>query len=210
MKIDVTVAGDLRGLMRREAESGKASVTRAMTGVGALAKAAWKQQIVTAGLGTRLSNTIKAEVYPKGQTSMSAAALIYTKAPKIIGANATGALIRSQNGFWLAIPTRAAGKSARGGRITPAEWEQRTGRRLTFIYRKGRNGLLVDTGTVKAGARTQGRDGFSRAARASRKPVWPMFILVRQTKLPKRLDLNAVANEGASRLATMIVRGWRD
>lgn len=210
MRLDVTINGDLRGLMRREAESGKASVTRAMTGVGALAKAAWKQQIVGAGLGTRLSNTIKADTFPKGMPSINAAALIHTKAPKIIGAHATGPLIRSQDGFWLAIPLPAAGKSQRGGRITPAEWEQRTGRRLQFIYRKGRNGLLVDTGTVKAGARTANRDGFSRAARGFRNRTVPVFALVRQAKLPKRLNLDAIAAQAASRVATLIVRNWRD
>ncbi len=31
--------------------------------------------------------------------------------------------------FWLAIPTPAAGKSLRGGRITPGEWERRRGLR---------------------------------------------------------------------------------
>lgn len=210
MRIDVTVQGDLRALMRREAETGRKSVTQAMTGVGALAKAVWKQQVVTAGLGARLSNTIKAEVYPKGKPSMNAAALVYTKAPKIVGAHEQGPLIRSNGGFWLAIPLPGTMKSSRGGRITPAEWEQRTGRRLQFIYRKGRNGLLVDTGAVKTGARTTGRDGFSRAARGFRNRTVPVFALVRQVKLRKRLDLGVVADQAASRVATMIVRGWRD
>jgi hypothetical protein len=56
----------------------------------------------------------------------------------IIGAHDTGPLIRSKDGFWLAIPTPAAGKSTRGGRrgsapTTPGEWEHRIGLRLRFI-----------------------------------------------------------------------------
>jgi EpsI family protein len=35
----------------------------------------------------------------------------------------------------------AAGKSTRGGRITPGEWERRTGLRLQFIYRRRGPGL---------------------------------------------------------------------
>ena len=57
--------------------------------------------------------------------------------------NNTGPLIRSKNGFWLAIPTQAAGKSTRGGRITPGEWERRTGLRLRFIYRRRGPSLLL-------------------------------------------------------------------
>lgn len=76
--------------------------------------------------------------------SLGAAALIYSKAPHIVGAFDEGAVIRSKDGFWLAIPTEAAGKSAKGGRITPGEWERRNGRRLKFVYRRGRPGLLVD------------------------------------------------------------------
>jgi aspartyl-tRNA(Asn)/glutamyl-tRNA(Gln) amidotransferase subunit A len=45
--------------------------------------------------------------------------------------------------FWLAIPTSAAGKSTRGGRITPGEWERRTGLRLRFVYRRRGPSLLV-------------------------------------------------------------------
>lgn len=52
--------------------------------------------------------------------SLNAAALVWSNAPVIVGAHDTGPLIRSRNGFWLAIPTPATGKSTRGGRITPA------------------------------------------------------------------------------------------
>lgn len=58
-------------------------------------------------------------VCAKGNDSLSAAALVWSNAPVIVGAHDTGPLIRSRNGFWLAIPTPAAGKSTRGGRITP-------------------------------------------------------------------------------------------
>ena len=48
-----------------------------------------------------------------------------------------------ENGFWLAIPLPAAGKSLRGGRITPGEWERRRGLRLRFVYRRMGPSLLV-------------------------------------------------------------------
>ena len=61
--------------------------------------------------------------------------------------------MRSKNGFWLAIPSPAAGKSTRGGRrgrasTTPGEWEGRIGLRLQFIYRRRVPSLLVAEGRL--------------------------------------------------------------
>ena len=55
------------------------------------------------------------QVFPKAGASLNAAALVWSKAPVIIGAHDTGPLIRSKRGFWLAIPTPAAGKAHGGG-----------------------------------------------------------------------------------------------
>jgi hypothetical protein len=85
-------------------------------------KEAWRAQITGAGLGPRLARTIRSEQFPKGRPSLNAAALVWSKAPVIVNAHDTGPLIRSRNVFWLAIPLPAAGKSLRGGRISPGEW----------------------------------------------------------------------------------------
>ncbi|TCM86187.1 RNA polymerase sigma factor (sigma-70 family) [Rhodovulum steppense] len=45
---------------------------------------------------------------------------VWSKAPVIVGAHDTGPLIRSKDGFWLAIPLPAAGKSLRGAGSRPA------------------------------------------------------------------------------------------
>lgn len=50
---------------------------------------------------------------------------------------ADGAVIRLANGFWLAIPTPAAGTGARGKRMNPGLWAQMHGQPLRFIYRRG-------------------------------------------------------------------------
>lgn len=76
-------------------------------------------------------------------------ALVWSKAPVIIGAHDTGPLIRTKDGFWLAIPRPAAGKSSRGGRISPGERERRHGLRLRFVYRRCGPSLLVAEGRLK-------------------------------------------------------------
>ena len=195
--------------MRREVFAGERAVTGAMRAAGAALKADWRMQITGAGLGGRLANAVRNQTYPKGAQSLTAAALVYSKAPKVTDAHDRGGLIRSQNAFWLAIPLPAAGKGARGGRITPGQWEAKTGRRLTFIYRRGKSGLLVDTGTVTRAAPRAAFGERQRERRGFKNRTVPIFVLVRQVKLPKRLNLFPAAERIAAGLPAAIVANWR-
>ena len=119
MKLKLDITPDLAAMMAAEIKAGEKAVTAATREAGTSLKTAWRGQITGAGLGQRLARTIRSEQYPKGQPSLNAAALVWSKAPEIINAHDTGPLIRSRNGFWLAIPTEAAGKSRRGGGSRP-------------------------------------------------------------------------------------------
>ena len=209
MRIVTKIDGNLKLDMETEVRIGRMAALGAAAGVGASIKQDWRGQIAAAGLGRRLGNTVRSEAYPP-QGSLNAAALVWSKAKQIVGAFETGVEIRAKNGNWLAIPLPAAGKSSRGGRITPGEWERRSGRRLKFIYRRGRSALLVDDGTVLRGARTMGKDGFSRAARGFRNRSVPVFALVPRVRLQKRLGLYASADRLAQSMGARLVAGWRD
>ncbi|MCB1377994.1 MAG: hypothetical protein KDK89_06460 [Alphaproteobacteria bacterium] len=208
--VRVTVLGDLEKELVAEVRGAERAVTAAIRLAGAEVKTGWRAQIASAGLGERLGRTIRDQYYPKGEPSLGAAALVYSKAPHIVGAFDEGVVIRSKEGFWLAIPTSAAGKSSTGGRITPGEWERRNGRRLKLVYRRGRPGLLVDTGDVLPRARVVKRDGTSRAARGFRNRSVIVFVLVPQARLRKRLDLESVAREWQDRLAGLVIQNWPD
>jgi hypothetical protein len=147
--------------MAVEAAAGERAVTAAVREAGTSLKTAWRDQITGAGLGQRLANTIRSRQFPKGKTSLNAAALVWSKAPVVIGAQDAVPLIRSRNGFWLAIPTEAAGKPLRGGHISPRERERRNGLRLRFVYRRIGPSLLV----------TEGRLNTKRRAAASPVPI---------------------------------------
>ena len=136
MKLRLDTTPDLAALMAAEIKAGEKAVSTATREAGTGLKTAWRGQITGAGLGQRLAKSIRSQSYPKAGTSLNAAALVWSKAPTIISAHATGPLIRSKTGFWLAIPTEAAGRGFRGGRITPGEWERRRGLRLRFVYRR--------------------------------------------------------------------------
>jgi hypothetical protein len=206
MKLQLDITPDLVALMAAEIKAGERAVSAATRAAGNDLKAAWRAQITGAGLGRRLANTIRSEQFPKGRPSLNAAALVWSKAPTIIGAHDTGPLIRSRNGFWLAIPTPAAGKSTRGGRMTPGDWERRTGLRLRFVYRRGGPSLLVAEGRLNAG----GRAVASRSKSGRGLATLPIFLLVPQVKLRKRLDLARDANRAQEAIPARIVAEWVD
>ena len=204
MRIDVKIAPDIVARMRAEVAAGQKAVSTTMAQAGASLKSAWRVQITGAGLGQRLANTIRSQTYPKGRNSLDAAALVWSNAPVIIGAHDAGPLIRSASGFWLAIPLPAAGKSTKGGRITPGEWERRTGLRLRFIYRRRGPSLLVAEGRLNS----KGRAVASKSKTGRGLTTAPIFLLVRQVKLPKRIDLAKDAERAAAAIPGSIVANW--
>ena len=204
MKLKLDITPDLVAMMAAEIKAGERAVTTATREAGNNVKSAWRAQITGAGLGQRLARTIRSEQFPKGRPSLSAAAVVWSRAPVIIGAHDSGPLIRSRNGFWLAIPTPAAGKSARGGRITPGEWERRSGLRLRFVYRRTGPSLLVAEGRLNA----RGRAVASRSKTGRGVTTVPIFLLVPQVKLRKRLDLARDAARAQDALPGAIVANW--
>ena len=206
MKLNLDIAPDIVAIMAAEIAAGERAVSAAIRDAGTGLKTAWRAQITSAGLGTRLANTIRSKQFPKGRPSLSAAAVVWSKAPVIVGAHDTGPLIRSRNGFWLAIPTEAAGRGFRGGRITPGEWERRRGMRLRFVYRRAGPSLLVAEGRLN----TRGRAVASRSKSGRGVTTVPIFLLVPQVKLRKRLDLARGAERVQDAVPGMIVASWVD
>jgi len=204
MKLKLNITPDIVAMMAAEVAAGEHAVSAAMREAGTELKTAWRGQITGAGLGRRLANSIRSQTYPKVGDSLNAAALVWSKAPEIIGAHDTGPLIRSKNGFWLAIPTEAAGRGVRGGRITPGEWERRRGLRLRFVYRRTGPSLLVAEGRLN----TKGQAVVSRSKTGRGKVTAPIFLLVPQVRLPKRLDLARDAGRAVDSVPGLIVAKW--
>lgn len=204
MKLKLDVTPDLVAMMATEIAAGEKAVSAATREAGITLKSAWRAQITGAGLGQRLARTIRSEQYPNGQPSLNAAALVWSKAPTIIGAHDTGPLIRSKSGFWLAIPTPAAGRGRSGARITPGEWERRRGLRLRFVYRRRGPSLLVAEGRLNS----RGLGVASRSKTGRGLTTVPIFLLVPQVKLAKRLDLARDAERAHDSVPGLIVANW--
>ncbi len=122
----------------------------------------------------------------------------------IIGAHDTGPLIRAKDGFWLAIPTPAAGKSTKGGRITPGDWERRPVLRVRFVYRHRGPSLLVAEGRLN----TKGRAVASKSKSGRGLTTVPIFPLVPQVRLRNRLDLARDAERAVVGVLGLIAAKW--
>ncbi|MEX5729779.1 hypothetical protein Ga0609869_003132 [Rhodovulum iodosum] len=204
MKLKLDITPDLVAAMAAEVKADEKAVTAAMREAGTGLRSAWRAQITGAGLGRRLANSIRNQTFPRAGESLDAAALVWSKAPAIVGAHDAGPLIRSKDGFWLAIPTEAAGRGLRGRRITPVEWVRRRGLRLRFVYRRTGPSLLV----AESRLNTKGQAVVSRSKTGRSKVTAPIFLLVPQVKLPKRLDLARHADRAHDSLPELIVANW--
>lgn len=171
-------------------------------------KASLRQDVVSTGLGDRLARTWRGTTYPQAGDSLKAAAFVWSRAPKLVDAFDRGVVIRSARGFWLAIPTPAAGaggrtSAGRPARITPGGWERRTGLRLRFVYRRGRPSLLVAE-NVRVTSKGVAAPNRKRTGQASA----VIFLLVPQVSLRKRLDVGRTGDTWAARVPSLIARNW--
>jgi hypothetical protein len=123
---------------------------------------------------------------------------------------AEGAVIRSKQGLFRAIPTPAAGRFADGRRnITPGSWERIHGRRLRFVCRRGSPSLRVAdnarlTKRGRAAANTGRHQGAAFTRLAGRTTV-PLFLFVPQVTVRKRLDVDGAAQKRIRALPQLVL-----
>ncbi|MDP7214886.1 MAG: DUF6441 family protein [Rhodospirillales bacterium] len=211
MKLATTIAGSIKAGMEAEIRTISKAVTAGVKEAGRGIKGDLRKQVVSAGLGMRLSRTWRERTYPnKGH---DAASLVWSKAPQIIRAFDEGAVIKSKSGFWLAIPTPSAPKRGVGGeRINPSNFPEHRFGPLRFVYRRNGPSLLV-VDAVRVNART-GRVGrrakggaFTKTGRMKQGMATSvMFIMVPRVRLKKRLDVKREIKRWERRLPGLIDR----
>jgi hypothetical protein len=199
---------DMRKALAGTQQDIERAVTSGMRDASNEMKERLREDVVASGLDDRLSRTWRGKVFPEIGESVEAAAFVWSKAPKLIDAFDRGVTIRSARGFWLAIPTPAAGARGRGpngrkSRITPGGWERRTGMRLRFVYRKRGPSLLV---ADAARLNTRGLAAANRRKTGHSTVI--VFLLVPQVTLRKRLNIDEIAKRQASRVPSLIARHW--
>jgi hypothetical protein len=213
VKLTTTITGSIKAGMEAEMRTISKAVTAGVKEAGRGIKADLRKQVISAGLGMRLSRTWRERTYPnKGH---DAASLVWSKAPQIIRTFDEGAVIKSKSGLWLAIPTPSAPKRGVGGkRINPSNFPEHRYGPLRFVYRRGRPSLLVVDGvrinkSGRVGRRAKG-GAFTKTGRMKQgMATVVMFIMVPQVRLKKRLDVKREAERWSRRLPALIQRHMR-
>lgn len=189
MQLKLLIEGNLSEYMEKSYRDGAVAVTTGIKSATDGLKGSLRKQVKSAGLSSRLANTWRGVVYPKGRTSISAAGLVYSNAQKIMEGFEYQTIIRGKNGYWLAIPTEAIPKKLLGKRTTPKIYEQARGIKLRFVYR---------------------RSGVSLLVHEYKKKTLVAFILVQQVKMPKLINFETEAYLWQARLPSLILQNWRD
>jgi hypothetical protein len=183
-----------------------------------IAKQDLREQVTGAGLGTRLANTWRSEVYPKSKPSLSPSGYIWSNAPDIVDSFNRGATIRPfGSAKYLWIPTKNVprargrvnrrGQNVKGGAMSPEDVENQFN--TDFVIRRGRNGtLLAFIDVVKSlNGKTYRRSTKGRARQGRfAKPVL-MFVLRRTVRLPRLLNIEAAADQWADRFSAAFSQG---
>lgn len=185
--------------------------TAAMTTMNAVAtglKTALREQVVSAGLGTRLANTWRGRVFPdKGRKSVTPTAFVYSKAPNIVDAFSRAPVIVPVNGArYLAIPTENVPHRGRGKIMTPQEVETAFNQDLKFATTK-EGKIFAYVEVVQSRNRKSWRQatkGRLKQGRAVRAVV--MFFLIPRAQMPKLFDLEAATAEWSAQAHSLLDR----
>lgn len=214
LRLTAAVEGNLKKFLASELKAAKTGVTAGIRRATEGAKAELRRKVISAGLGRRLANTWRSQVYPKGNQSLNAAGYIASKAQKLARVFTKGATIRAKNKKFIAIPTESApikrGKKNSSTRhIEPSEWTSEMGE-LRLIKRKGKPGLLVSEQVAR---KSKGGFKFKQATekqkqRGKRLVTVVMYILVKQATIRKKYDLKSISKKWGKATPALILDSW--
>lgn len=178
MRFDVTATPEQAARWAAATDAGLArAATAAVTEAGNVALRDGRADIAGSGLGRKHQSALRLDVFPKGQDSLNAAAVIRSKIP-YEGIFEDGGIIVGSPLLWLPIeknlPTRSGGR-----RWTPSKYAAAFGP-LVSLRRSGNQPPLLG-----------GRRG---------KRVVPLFVGIGTASDRKRLHIRELVARAASRL----------
>ena len=175
------------------------------------------ETLVRSAVPGNLWRALKSDAFPRTGIARNPAGTVYinggTRTKGAFSFFTTPGRVVGRDGFYLAIPTAAAGTRGRNRNLSPGEWERRTGIRLRFVYRPGRASLLVaDEGTLNGRTgtfrpitrkRTQAdeRRGFTRGATTT-----PIFVLIPSVAHANRVAMQPVIDAAGAKLGSEVTR----
>ncbi|WP_417741501.1 DUF6441 family protein [Salipiger sp.] len=204
-RLEAALEGNLVDFMAEELDLAERAVTSGVHGRADRLKAALRQDVISGGLGRRLARSWQSKNYPEHGASIGAASSIFTKAPHLIEAFDSGMVVKAAQGRFLAVPTPSAPKLGTDRkRIRPSTFPEHRFGPLRFVYRPGKVSLLVaDNQRARKGK--AGGYALSKSKKALRTGqglhTVPMFWLIPQARLRRRLNVDAVTRTVTAGLA---------
>lgn len=201
VKITGDVLKDVEKYIKDSEKAVQSAIAQATNGL----KQELRQQVMSAGLGKRLSNTWRSRVNPQSGNSINASGAVWSTAREIIDSHTRGRNISGKDGKWLVIPLEAAGKIKRRGKYMLRDYQAKYGK-LRFVYGKnGKNSYLVSDNMR---ARNGKRGGFAKASDKAiskgQTTTVPVFLVIPQAKMKRRLDPNKAFTNWSNRLGSLI------
>jgi hypothetical protein len=165
LQLRAALAGNYEKELGQGLEAVQNALQRALYETAGELRSKLIQDVAQSKLGPRVSKTWRQRNYPN--KGLNPAALVYSTFPKVISAFEQGAVIKSENGFFLTIPNPAVwgrthvARSRRGTATLLSIAEARFGK-LRFVFVKGRHdlGLLVADVRKATGKRGGYPQGF--------------------------------------------------
>jgi hypothetical protein len=230
VRFGAAILGDLRQVLAAELRAGERAAMQAVREETRAVQEELRRQVTDAFSGNArgIANAWRSQVFPRSGPSLRPAGLVWTKVPSVIDAFERGALIRPKGGRkFLAIPTgfnRRGGRRGAKARVTPQQMVA-SGQAFLRPFKSGRG--FVWCLPLRAGAQTGRRrrtrliaGGVTEVGTGNRKgrEAWargmlqqgmvPMFLLLPQVALAKRLDVRGAAERGLRRLPGRFVLAW--
>jgi len=201
--LKLAIVGDLQKELDRQTAEVAGAIYEATDDVAMTVKKRFRQQVLSAGLGNRLSKTWRHKTFPgRNVMTLEPAALIWSKAPHIVSAFSSGNPIRSTRpaGF-LAVPTDFAPatrkRGARGRRMSMEDFLETFGTDSLKVFPKPGSGnrvfyAIAEKGFRRSGGQRRRSRIVKQGGRVKSQPVL-MYVLVKQVRLAKRFDIDSVA-----------------
>ncbi len=190
MYLNLLINKNLTKELEKQRKAAQKAINKSVTTTTNGIKNGLRRQVRQSGLGKNLANAIRSNVKRKNGI---ADGMIYSKARgkrpggrvDLITVFDQGAVIKTNGKRWLAIPLAPVGRIG-NRRIRPSD------------YAKGVLAFLPTKNPAKA---------FLVFRRRGR-PDEPAFLLLKQTQIAKRIDIDSALRAWLPRLPELIVEAW--
>jgi hypothetical protein len=194
MRLQAATQSDLNALLKAELGADERAVTAGTQGDGRPQDRASRPDHRRRPGQPARQHVGAARSTPRAKRASAAAGYVWSKAPGLVRLYADGGIIRSRH----------------RQKITPGAWQRIHGLRLRFVYRRGSPSLLV-AGNARLAGRGRAAANIGRSKAAAYTRLWdrttvPVFILVPQVTVRKRLDVDGAARKWIRALPQLVLR----